>query len=328
MAYYQQWRAKVDAGEPPKRITWVCGPERLLVEEVVDHVRAALAVSVLDYVAFDLGVDSEREVWAAANQYPAGKDAHGRDLRRLVVVRGAERVARWEPLTGWMDEHRRLPVNYLVLVSAEHDFYRRRADDTRYLPEHLEAMKGRASLVRCTPLPAEDLWAWCQRRTPGITKVDAVWLATRCAGSMVAVRNVLDQAALFTAAPARDTLEAFVSQFAGEAFVDAVVALHRPAALTAAQRVAADELGGLITVLERQLDALAVLHRAVHAGQTVGQVAGEGEVTQYLARKLLPHAKHYDPTRVARCRQLLALADDAFRRGVREAVGEVVIAAW
>lgn len=110
MATFTQWARQ--AAEV-KRVTWVCGSERILVEEVVDSVRANLHASDMDYVSLVAGSSPDREIWAALNQYPFDPKAN-----RLVLVRDVERVKRWAPFLDWMANSRLLPTNYALFVSS------------------------------------------------------------------------------------------------------------------------------------------------------------------------------------------------------------------
>src|SRR5207247_5800197 len=116
MANFAIWRAGADKGDL-RKVTWVCGDQQVLVDEVVDTIRARLRVSELDYASFTGGVDLDRDIWAAANQYPLNPTAN-----RLVLVRRAEKVRNWQPLEGWLAASRQLPGNHLLYVAAADDF--------------------------------------------------------------------------------------------------------------------------------------------------------------------------------------------------------------
>lgn len=86
MGTYRQWRVHADRGEV-KRVTWVCGPERLLVEEVVDTTRRQIAASDMDYVTISCVPSAEnkepvKDMWDAASQYPLVPGAN-----RLILCR-------------------------------------------------------------------------------------------------------------------------------------------------------------------------------------------------------------------------------------------------
>lgn len=133
-----------------KRATWVCGAERVLVEEVVDFIRTALQPSDLDVVLMVAGKAKDREIYASLNQYPA-------EGKRLLVVRDAEKIKRWEPFADWQQESRLMPSSYVVFVSGESDF------DTER-PVHRLIVDKNGSMIRCAPPPDEVAVQWIQKR--------------------------------------------------------------------------------------------------------------------------------------------------------------------
>ncbi len=45
MTLFHRWRIGLKTKPEPKQITWVCGDEKVLVEEVVAHIRSYLEPS-------------------------------------------------------------------------------------------------------------------------------------------------------------------------------------------------------------------------------------------------------------------------------------------
>src|SRR5215472_14081361 len=109
MSTFSQWQR---AGCPVRRITWVCGPEQVLAEDVAAAQLAA--ASPLGVTRLTAGEVPERDIWDACSM--PGQD-------RLVLVRAAERLAdpsRLIPLVK--AAAREIPA--LVLASGEDDFPR------------------------------------------------------------------------------------------------------------------------------------------------------------------------------------------------------------
>lgn len=317
---YTLWRHAADKGEV-RRATYVCGDQPVLIEEVVDTTRALLAVSDLDYVSLDAGAVADRDIWAAANQYSLSGTAN-----RLVLVRDAHRIKNWNPLTDWIGNARRLPHNYLLLVSNQDDFPTVAQEGKKALAPHIEAIRaGRGRLVRCGMPNEADSIAWVRSRAPHISEDMASYLLQRVGADLIAAAGVCAKLKLFGGNPGPSTIDALCDPGPSESFVDCLIAQRREEALLVAQSLPDKERGRLFSLLDARLDLLAALYRATRAGLSYREVK---DVPVFLIRKLSPHAKHYDPRRCAYRRHLLAVLEGRHRSGVRTGVLESLVAMW
>lgn len=80
MVSFHMWRKGLAKKPEPRQITWVCG-ERVLADEAGQYVRDYLKPEPWNYVALSAGDDSERAIWAEAEQHPMDNSA------RMVVIR-------------------------------------------------------------------------------------------------------------------------------------------------------------------------------------------------------------------------------------------------
>lgn len=326
MANWRQWREQADLGEV-RRVTWVCGTERVLVEEVVDHVRSTLAPADVDYVSLVAGSDPDKEVWAQANQYPMTPKAP-----RLVLVRDADRIKKWKPLEDWINSSRLTPTQHLLFVSNESDF--------PYLPNpqgkpttlkpHAELIKAKTlgRLIRCAPPNEEDLVYLVQRLMPGTDSHTAAYLITRTQGSVSLIHNVAGKASVFKGSVSPQVIDALCSESPSEDFTHELLALHKPQAFLALEALAYQDYPKTIGSLDRSLDYMGKLNQALRRKQTLKDISMSKEVPVFIARLLLPYAKHYDPQRITSCRQVLAMADSNIQAGAREATMEAVVSLW
>lgn len=301
-------------------MTWVCGNQRVLVEEVVDTIRTILAPSELDYQCLYAGSD-ETEVWATVRQYPLTPGAN-----RLIVVRDAEKLTRWAQLTSWMATTRQLPGVYLVLVSNDSDLpYITELGRKGGLKPHIAAIKApRGSLVRCAMPAEDDAVAWVRRRAQ-MDDATAKFLLTRTGGNLATVAAVCAKINLFDGAAGTATIEALCAEKPSASFVDLLLGLDKKAALLRVPDLPDAEAGKLIGLLDSRLDLLASLHRIQVTGQSLREATG---INPYLARLYIGIAKHYDQSRCVYRRRVLAVVDDAFRNGAREGVWEALVALW
>lgn len=320
MSTFTQWRTAAARGEI-RRVTWVCGDQPVLVEEVIDTIRAALKPSLLDSVSFTAGHDPDATIWAAAHQYPMDPVA-----RRLILVRHAERLRRWAPLAGWMGAARALPHNHLVFVAAETDLPHSVHEGTRVPAAHLNLMRPpRGHLVRCG-MPAEaDALSWVATRAP-LDPETARYLLTRAGGNLGVVAGVTAKLALFptiTAGPG--LIDQLCREIPSANFTDSLIALRKADAILAASTVEPADFPRVLGLLDARLDLLDILHRALRTGVRPGQIR---DVAPFLVHQLWPLAKHYDPLRTVKTRQVLAVVDTALRSGARDGVLQSLVALW
>lgn len=320
---YTQWRTHADRGQY-KRVTWVCGEQRALVADVVATIRAALQPSDLDTVTCHAGQTPDADIWAAAHQYPFDPDAH-----RLVLVRDAEKISYWEPLPGWLAATRQLPGVYLLFVSGLPDFPHAPGSRTQ-LAAHLAHMRApRGHLVRCATPNGRDALAWARRRAPALDEDTAKHLLTRTGGNLTTAAAVLDKIALFGGTVSHAVVDALVDQAPADNLADALVLGDRRAALVAAARTSPADVGAILGLLDSRLDLVAALWHDLRTGELRRErAAGDREQPAFLVAQFAPAAKFYDPGRVAQCRRLLAVLDDAHRTGARTGLLEALIALW
>lgn len=320
MANFTQWLAAVDRGEL-RRITWVCGEQRTLVEEVVETTRARVGASVLNAVSLIGGVDTDADIWAQANQFPLEPGAP-----RFVLVREAQAVRHWLPLRHWLAATRTLPSVYLVFVSAEPEVPSVKADGKKNPAPHIDWMRApKGHVVRCSTPNPDDAVTWLRRHAT-LTEDAARHLLTRVGGNLRAARTVATKLSLFPGVPAGPrAIDALVTELPGAGFVDALVALDRPGALRGLTGLNDAERLRSLSTLEQRLDLLATLHQHLRAGLTPRDIQG---VPHFLVRLYWTYAKHYDVHRCAYRRRLLAVLDDAVRNGARTGVFEALVALW
>ncbi len=311
------WRHAADKGEV-RKATWVCGDQVVLVEEVVDTTRAQLGVADLNYIRLHAGTVPDRDIWAAAHQYPLTPDTN-----RLVVVRDAHRITNWAPLPQWLtNAGRHLPYNHLLFIDPHPDFPTVGA--TKTLAPHVEAIRGKGRIVRCGMPNENDAVAWVRARG-GLDDTTARHLLTRVGANLAQAANVCAKLRLFAGTPSPATIDALQPASPADDFVDSLIALRRDDALQAAAGLTDSDRLRVIGLLDSRLDLLAALWRA---GRTHTSLREIRDVPVFLARKFMPHAKHYPPARCAYDRRLLAVSDQAHRRGARTAVLESLVALW
>lgn len=315
MGSYSRWRASFDTGDL-RRVTWICGDQHVLIEEVITATKAKLNPSELDYVSFSFQPNFDRIVWNEANQDPLVPGAN-----RLILIRDADKLTRWEHLHAWLARTRNQPGVYLILVSNEPDLpYATK----KQLKPHVAALRApRGYLVKCT-LPGEnEAIGWLQHRARLDTDA-ARYLLERTGGNLTAAAHTCTKLNLFTDPAGKASIAALTPETPAADLADSIIALDRRSAMLSARQLGHGERLGLVALLDSRLDLLNTLHKM----QVAGRNHRDYSLNQFLTRLYLPYARHYDTTSCVRRRRVLAFAEDAIRSGAKTGVLEALISLW
>lgn len=333
MATFTQWSERADKGEV-KKATWICGDERVLVDEVVARVTTALKPGPFDLVTLTVGEAREKDVWAALNQYPI-------DIgNRLTIIRNADKITKWEQFESWLEDSRRMPTCYAVLVSNERDFPYNRDDDGKKqgLPSYIEKGRGKMHLVRCIAPwggsakdrnEGKDLIAWAQRYA-NISGKDVFALMEHCGGNLTRAKSMLDKAGLFGGNMSLASLKLLAGEIPSEDFTNSLLLMDKRRALMALDYLHPDDYSRVIGSLDTNLVTMAKIFAGLARNLTPLEMARDGGigVSHFLVQKFAPAAKHYDLARRSACRATLALHDVHLRAGARVGLMESLVAAW
>lgn len=328
MASFSTWKIHADRGTL-KRVHWVCGPERILVEEVLDTVRRYAAPADLDYMALRAGRVPDRDLWAAAFTYPATPGA-----RRLLVVRDAEKISNWRPMKSWFERSRELPGVWIVFVSADDGFYDKSIkdeDSDDKLRPHVRVIKDASQgyIVRCAALSDDDAVAWLRARSSQMSDLVAQRVLVRVGGNLSAAAAVAKKASVFGGQLPEKVADALCQEASANDFSDDLLAMQKRAALLAAISVERGEIGRLLGLLDSRLDLMSKINAALRQRMFDARaVASSQDVKIFLVLKYRAAAKLYDPARVRSCRQALAVCDDAHRSGATQGVLQTLVALW
>jgi DNA polymerase III delta subunit len=313
MATFAQWtRLHYEAGEL-KRAYYLAGPDRVLVEEVVDAIRERADPHELDYASLNTTENPTTAIWDAINQYPLDPTR-----RRLVIVRDCERIQKWTTLTSWLGS-RLIPQVTAVFVDG------RATVDTQR--EHIAAIAKTGRLVTCGPLNDDDAHAFLASKC-AIDKSDCLRLLERVGGD---IRLALDAARKAAALGARlddRAVEALTAPSPSEQFEDALIRLDKAAAVAAAALVDPSDLSRTIGALDYRLEQVRKLAAAQRRQMTIADIIKNSKIPPFVIKRLLPVTKHYPRDATARRTAALATADSALRTGARDGVLELLTALW
>lgn len=320
MPSYDQWRRSLDKGQVA-RVTWLCGDQKILVEEVIDSTKEFLKISEFDYFSMSGESNSLKEIWDAAYQYSLDPEAN-----RLVLIREADKVSDWSPLKKWFASSRHLISTYLMFVSDEPD-YPTIPDTKGELQEHVDLIRTKGKAVKCSALKQSELESWIIRNSK-LGLDTARFLADRAGSDMHSVANVCRKSMLFKSDPGKQVVSQMVQQYSNQSFADALIFLDKKMALTELERVPEAEYSKIIGQLYSRLDTLNTLHRAVPNFNTIKELCEATGVKFFLAQKYSHIAKKYDKVKLQGCRNALTVVDDAVQRNATTGAMELLVALW
>lgn len=312
MASYWQWSRK----KPLRKVTWVCGPEDVLVREVVAAHREGAPPDQCAVMFAD--ETPEREIWdfLLSSPPPGGRRA---------VVYGAEKLKNAENAVLLASDGS-LDATYTVFADSGEDFPR----DGGALVPHLAALQAAkaAQLVRCCePSKTEDKTALVASWWPGATPNFAYDVLARC-GSLERAYLACEQARLAGLKPSREMAAVVCPAEPGGDFADLLMSGNKKAACAAADQLSVSDLGAAIGLLASRLVVAEQIGEGVRHGMHPREAASRERIDRFVASRVIPHVGAYPADRIRRCRRTLAVAESAWRGGARAGVAESLIALW
>jgi hypothetical protein len=321
MPSYAQWRTSADKGQVA-RVIWLCGDQKVLVEEVISTTKAQLNISEFDYVSLSGESNTSTEIWDAAYQYPLDPSAN-----RLVLVREADKISNWNSLKKWFADSRQLVSTYIIFVSDQADYPTVPNLKQVVLQTHVELIRTKGKTVRCSLPSTGEVISWIMRNSK-FAELSAGHLLSRAGGDMNIISNVCKKSIMFAADPGTKVIDRLTEESAEVSFSDALVSLDKRQAFLALKKLPESEYALVIGQLYSRLDLLHTLHRTVPNFSTVREVAEVSGIKVFLVQKYGPVSKHYDSTKLTQCRNALTIVDDAVQRNATTGAMELLVSLW
>lgn len=329
MSTFSQWWASYAAEKPAKQITWVCGPEHILVDFVVDATTERIGPSESNVAIVNPLWHSEREVWAALYQTPLDPLTP-----KVTIVRGAERIKNWQPFHQWLAVKRHSPKSFVILVSNDATVPRLEPEE-KYgkgepVPHVAAIIAARGHVIECkqfTQATAKRAVEWVQSLVP-MRAATAGHLLNRANGDLRLVRDTAKKLAVLQEDVTVTAINLMLSEEPRDTFADALLLLDKKTALLAAEDIPFDEYSRTIGQLESSLTFAHRLFLLQAQNKSQGDIARLMGNRAFLVKEFLPVAKHYDEKNVQRNRKVLIVADEVVRVGRPEGVLEAIVANW
>ncbi len=331
MSSFSQWFTTWQRTKVMKQVTWVCGSEVVLVDDVVDTLRGSRELKEWSFQTFSAGTDPEKEIWAALDQHPIDKTA------RLVIVRHAEKLKRTERIELWVKNRTTNPLTSVIFVSAEEVLARvpltpeeRKAKVKAELVPHLLAIQGKGALIECRPFTqatAKHAVTWVESKIK-IRRGVAGYLLDRANGNLRLVRDAVRKLRAFDDEVTQQNIELLLSEQPRSTFVDALLSLDKKTALLALNSTPTADYSSILGLLDQRLDVLGDVHDMVMRHMNIGQITAQLGSMGFLAKELLPVSKAYDAKRRLALRKNLSIADEAVRGGIVVGPLEALVHFW
>lgn len=313
MATYWQWyKGYTGESYKPRRLTWICGPEVVLREQIIGITREAIGSESLDLDVLQVETKkgSEAAVWSAINQYPSGD---GRS--RTVIVRDAEKLKSWPKLADWLENSRLNPNTYVIMVSDVRDL------DTENEP--LSFCKGRTQvhMVKCVPPAYDHIDEWCAMMFTNGSSLDVShsvmhYLVERVGGNPSKIIQTLDKLRIITEVPTQAHIDVLTERTREDLYIEALQVVDRPSAMEAALQLSEKDILLTIGRVEAMLRQSTEIASYVRRGSTTKDIAARTSIPVPVIVSMMGAARqHTEKSRVRRS-MVLAQADSMARRGV------------
>lgn len=312
-----------------KRFTYVCGPDRLLVEEIVDDVRRRVEPNDLDYVVLYAGEVKDKEIWAQVNQYTATQEiwveGERRQRKRLVVVRDAEKVKSWAGFEDWItsgEMGRGTRAQVVVLfVGSDHEWSPDRMPDVR------DRIIKSGLYVKAGPLKDEAAVEYLCRSG----KVDAhhaKYLLDRVGHDLDAAANCVRKMKYFQGTLNEQAIDRLTTRAPADDFVHALVNLKMKQAISAIEQVPESEFGRIFATLDTKLVQLYKVNKATRRNANFREIVVASKLESFQVKELMDAAKYYDANRVRKAVSALNFVDSSWANGARDGLLEALVATW
>jgi DNA polymerase III delta subunit len=314
---FNQWKAHAAKGSVSK-VTYCCGDQTALVELVVEDIRTLLNVPTTDYIE----LDADNIIWELASQYPLDVNAN-----RLVVVRHADKLDNWQPLSDWMSLSRSNPNNYLLFVSSNSDapVIYDKGKKVSYL-DHIELIRTKGKFIKCSQPNDEDLVSWA--KSYGLTEATATYLVERASGDTARMYEVLKKIHIWNGSPNNKVIDVLCDEQALDSFADYLILRDKKNAYLALSTMSEEEKAKTINRLDSRLDLLMEIGKHVRKRMYAGDIAATTGIKIFLVKRFMPLVKEYDDRKIKYCRQILAMTDGAIRDGAKVGVWESLVTLW
>lgn len=332
MSSFSQWFVSYQKNQTIKQVTWLCGTEPVLIDDILETYRTHFDEDPWCYSSYTAGDDPDKDIWADIASHPVdGKTP------RLVVVRSAEKLKHLDRIIDLMQTKNKNPLTHVVFVSNEPEFARhpatieqRKERKKGDLLPHLKVIQGKGAMIECRPFTqatAKHAVSWVQTKV-SIRRGVAGKLLERANGDLRLTRDAFKKLSVFPDEITEQTVNLLLSARPRLDFVDALIEIDKRAALLALDYMPPADYSAAIGLLDQRLEVLGRVRDMVLSHQPMSKISSALGNMGFLTKELVPVSKMYDSKRRDSSRLLLAKVDEALRAGVTKGPMEVLVHFW
>lgn len=327
MTTFSQWWKGYDARGKIHDHYYVLGPERVLVDEVVDIVVAEHQVAEWNRHNFVVGIHPDAQIWDSL--YSTSLDGGP----SLTIVYGADQLSNSHLIPDLVQTKPKTHVVVFVSNAVKIEREREEQEDGTFkqvLPSYLQGFEKRGRVIECTPFTqstAKVAVAWVQSKMEARENA-LVHLLNASNGDLRLVRDVVTKLKWIGEPATVRAVSVLLKGEPSDTFTDALLALDKKTAMVALRKISSSEYLQLIGHLDAQIDLAGRVHDMLVQHKTVPEIMRAVGSQAFLVPSISKIAKHYSGERRAAIRNLLAEADRRTRSGNNEGVMESLIALW
>lgn len=331
MSTFSQWYTKFQKEPFAKQVTWICGDQAILMEEILDSLRTYLGSHEWETTTYFAGVDPERTVWNDIFQRSLG------DSKRLIIVRNASNLSRLDKIKDFYETRAKVKDVYVVFLDYGKDVPRRKATEEEVrqhkrppYEEYIGLIASRGTLVECkqfTQATVSTAVAWVLNKVHLREGVARHLL--QCANGDL--KKVRDACFLLQNLPGEVTVRTVSALFEGtpqDDFVSALMLRDKATALAALKRLDVTEYPGMISALDSHLEIAERIYELLVSHHSPAEIQAQLRAKRDLVPELLPVAKHYSPKKVLAIRNALAEVDRVQQARYYEGTMEALVTMW
>lgn len=327
MTTFSAWWKTFNAKKKVHEHYYVCGEERILVDEVVTLITEEYPVADWNLNKLVVGLHTDAEIWE--NLFSSSLDAGP----ALTVVSGADKLTNMHLLPELIRV--KSPSHVVVLISNEDKIERvaqaqEDGSNKFVLPAQFESFEKKGRVIECIPFTqstAKTAIAWVE------TKMEAresalIHLLNASNNDLRLVRDVITKLQWVGEPATVRNVNVFLSAEPSDTFTDALLALDKGTAIQALSKMPSSEYLQLIGHLDAQIDLAGRVHDMLALHKTVADIMRAVGSQAFLVPAISKVARHYSKERRLGVRKLLAESDRRLRRGQTEGVMESLVTLW
>lgn len=327
MSTFPQWWKSFQTRKKVHEHYYVCGEERVLVDEVVSLITAEYKVLEWNYTKLVVGLHTDGEIWDSLFSTAIDGNAS------LTVVSGAEKLSNMHLLPELIQT--KSAKHVVVFVSNEEKIERtpeKQEDGSikQMLPTYFENFEKKGRIIECGPFTqatSKTAIAWVEGKMEARESA-LIHLLNASNNDLRLVRDVITKLKWVGEPATIRNVNIFLVGEPADTFTDALLALDKGTAIQALSKMPTSEYLQLIGHLDAQIDLAGRVHDMLAMHKTVADIMRAVGGQAFLVPAISKVARHYSKERRLGVRKLLAESDRRIRKGQVEGVMESLVTLW